>query len=168
MRLKIAHDHADNYSNIPHSRAPAVVENRTACVKVSDVAVQHGICVFLIGDHVKSTGALQNLVNYRLCESLLDSILEARVLKDRHRDRLDIRRQTLTFTGLLVAAHINDHRHCKSKQDRFEHRTGILALKENWDKRIRSEGWGRLESLACPRDIASCQEDFVWAGGQPN
>ena len=77
MGLEVPHYDADDYSNIPDSRAAAIIEYRTGRSKASNVAVEHGVSIVLSSDHTKRAGTFQNFVNYRLGESLLDSILEA-------------------------------------------------------------------------------------------
>jgi hypothetical protein len=89
-RLKVSHDDAEDYSDVPNSSSAAIIENRTGRIKAPDVAAKHRIRIILAGDHPKGPGAFQYLVNDRLGKSLFNSILETRVLKDRNRDCLDV------------------------------------------------------------------------------
>src|SRR5205085_3002817 len=97
-----------------------------------------GIGVIRVLRDANAASAFENLFDDRLREALLDAVLEAGVLKDRHGNRLDVDRQAAAFAGPLVAAHVERQRQHDGKQYRLEHSYADISLWKRGATRCQS------------------------------
>ena len=100
--MLVAHRDGGCYRYFKNARAPFVVEQHTGETKCFHDPVDHCVSAFALALHADAVAAMNQFVHHRLGKAMLDLESQRVVLKGRHRDRLDMRRQ-LALSHRLVA-----------------------------------------------------------------
>src|SRR5215472_4528247 len=113
--LHISKGNCHSDGNLPYSGAALGIENRPLCAKAFDVSGEDGIGAFGMTGDIKAAASPENLVHHSESKPLLDPVVQARVLKSRDCNGLDIRRQAVACCNTMVTA--TGRRHRKPKHD---------------------------------------------------
>src|SRR5215471_18475646 len=108
--LHVAQCDRDSDGYLPHSGAALRIENRPLCAETSDVTGEDSIGSFGMACDIEPAASPEDLVHHREGKSLFDPVIQARVLKSRHCNGLDMRRQAATCCNPMITAARNYHR----------------------------------------------------------
>src|SRR5205823_7246085 len=96
------------YRYFKNARASFVIEQHTGKTKRLHDAVDHCVGAFALALHAYSVAAMDQFVHHRLGKAMLDLESQRVVLKGRHRDRLDMRRQLALSHRLVTFGETRD------------------------------------------------------------